>query len=516
MRRHDIQLLAAVRQGDVSARCEVGRRYLSGADGFPKHIQTGIGYLTHPSIQNLPQAAVIIADALPLEELLLLQRETALEQAAIAGCATAQTKLGAWLLTRDGREIDAVSWLEAAARAGNRCAEEALDAHKRQGDGDNLLEVLRVLSRHGAANGSAVAMHAVREARADCDLRRMTRCLHAATELAPTLTSELAELVVDAVRLAEDTAQQLIDVQVECIQASLELRSRQGDHAAAYTLGRALSGIACGSLAPARLASSSNLRKGTALLMRAADGGQDDAWLHLYQLHAEHRSSVANPQMARLFLEKAAARGKPEAQRKLGALMLRESDSLDESEKAIHWLYQAASQHDAHAQQLLATLVLPLAGSDEDAMSAIVELRRSDPWLAVRLQLSRDFGLTKLEALTVDPADGLRPWGLVVGRNPFIDQSRLSAPRAIPAISPDALADLQRAAAFFEQTRQDASAIEGDLRRRSLRQRRAFAQHHIDETLFFASATSTALDSLRRGPKWAFKARQALHMALVA
>ena len=30
MRRQDIQLLAAARQGDVAARCEVGRRYLLG------------------------------------------------------------------------------------------------------------------------------------------------------------------------------------------------------------------------------------------------------------------------------------------------------------------------------------------------------------------------------------------------------------------------------------------------------------------------------------------------------
>lgn len=514
MRRQDIQLLAAVRQGDVASRCEVGRRYLLGVDGFPKRIQTGIDYLAHASVRNLPQAAVAIAGNLPLDELLLLRQEDALEQAATAGCPAAQAKFGAWLFTQCNRATDAVFWLEAAAHAGNRCAESALDVHRRQGNGESLSGVLRVLSSHGCANASAVAIHAVREALADGDLRRLTRCLHAARELAPTLTSELAELVVDAVQLAEDTDRQLSDVEVECIQASLELRARQGDHGAAYTLGRALSGIDCGVLVPGSLANSSNVRKGTALLLRAADGGRDDAWLHLYRLHADHRSSVANPQMARFFLEKAAARGKPEAQRKLGALLLRESDSLAESEQAIHWLYQAASQRDAHAKQLLSSLVLPLMGCDEDAHSAIVELRRGDPWLAIRLQLSRHFGLTKLEALTVDPADGLRPWGLVVGRNPFIDQSRLSAPRAIPAISPGALADLQRAAAFFKQTRQDASAIEGDLRRRSRRQRRAFAQHHLDESLFFASATSTTLDSLRRGPKWAFRARQALQMAL--
>ena len=43
-----------------------------------------------------------------------------------------------------------------------------------------------------------------------------------------------------------------------------------------------------------------------------------------------------------------------------------------------------------------------------------------DPRLAVRIELARQFGLTKLEALCVDPVDGARPWGLVVGRNPFV------------------------------------------------------------------------------------------------
>ena len=33
----------------------------------------------------------------------------------------------------------------------------------------------------------------------------------------------------------------------------------------------------------------------------------------------------------------------------------------------------------------------------------------------------------------------MRPWGLVVGKNPFISQIRLSAARAIPALSDAAL-----------------------------------------------------------------------------
>lgn len=55
-----------------------------------------------------------------------------------------------------------------------------------------------------------------------------------------------------------------------------------------------------------------------------------------------------------------------------------------------------------------------------------------------------------------------------------------------------------------------------DLRRRSLRLRRASERHHLDETMFFSSATSTTLDSLRHGPKWAFRAKDSLRAALAA
>src|SRR5690242_14907348 len=68
MRRQDIQLLATARQGDAAARCEVGRRYLLGVDGFPRHVTSGLDHLAQPNTRDLPQAARIIAESLPLAE----------------------------------------------------------------------------------------------------------------------------------------------------------------------------------------------------------------------------------------------------------------------------------------------------------------------------------------------------------------------------------------------------------------------------------------------------------------
>jgi len=303
-------------------------------------------------------------------------------------------------------------------------------------------------------------------------------------------------------------------LEAEHLLACLEMCADQGDRDAAYAFGRGLCGIASVALPPWVFADKLNLRKGAAFLLRAADAGIDAAWLHLYRLCADHRLSIANPEMARFFLEKAADRGQTEAQRKLGALLLREAATLAASEQAIQWLHRAASGGDAPARELLRSLVLPVAGAPDAAAAAIEQVRRHDPWLALRLELARQFGLTKLEALCVDPVEGSRPWGLVVGKNPFITQQRLAAPRAVPALSDAALATAQRAAAWFGQAKRDTVAVEGDLRRRSLRQRRLFERLGLADEMFFAAATSMRLEALRLGPKWAFRARESLSLAL--
>ena len=516
MRRQDIQLLALARQGDTAARCEAGRRYLSGTDGFPQHIATGLDYLNHPNVRDLPQAARIIAESLALEDILQLRQEGALQQAAAGGSAAAQVKLGVWLCVRHGRLEEGARWLDRAGAAGHEAAVRAMAALRQPDVDDPMTGFLDTLTTSGDLKGALVATISAQQALAERDLRRLAASLRTALALTPTLTGELAELVAATVTLAEESAEPLVGIDPHAVETALDMRTSRGDRDAAYALGRALCGIPSGVLAPEALAASPNMRKGVALLLRAADGGCEEAWLHLYRMHGDHRLSVANPQMARFCLEKAALGGQTEAQRKLGALILRAADTLADSEQALQWLHKAAAAGDPHATGLMQSLVLPLDGDDAEADAAVELVRRDDPWLAVRMQLSRQFGLTKLEALCVDPAEGLRPWGLVVGKNPFISQIRLSAARAIPAMSEPAMEAARRAAAFFGQSSRDAQSFEGDLRRRSLRQRRAFERHGLDESMFFAAATSMTLEALRFGPKWAFRAKEPLQLALAA
>jgi TPR repeat protein len=514
MRKQDIRLITRARHGDATARCEVGRRYLLGIEGFQRHVATGLDYLSHASLAGQTRPARLIAEALALEELVSLDQTVMLARAAEAGCIPAQVKLGAWCIAGGASLAQGQHWLAASAQAGHAGALAAGEALAKAPGEDRMLRVLSALTLSGDLDGAAVARLAAGQALAACALDHLAVCLRVALALSPSLDVELVALLTAAVGLAEANGHRLEGLPGEALRQSLEQCAVQADRDAAFTLGRGLCGLACEALPPAVFAEHQNTRKGAAFLLRAADAGCDAAWLQLYRLHANHSLSVANPQMARFFLEKAAQSGQREAQRKLGALGLRESSSLAHTEQAIAWLYQAAEQGDQHAATLLGSLVLPVEGSDVEAAFTVEQVRQSDPWLAQRLALARAFGLTKLEGLSVDPSEGIRPWGLVVGKNPFIVQVRLAAARAVPATSALALASAQQAAVFFARSHGVSGSVEGDLRARSMRQRRIFERLGIDEALFFADASSMTLDTLRKGAKWAFKSRRPLHLAL--
>lgn len=516
MRRQDIQLLASVRQGNSAARLEVGRRYLMGSAGFPKHIHTGLDYLNHASVSGSPECVKSIAETLPLHEIVRFGQLQALESAARGNSVEAHVKLGLWLLLTTRDQSRAKDWLQKAALAGSAVAQDAMAALKRSRGGASA-EAVSALAAKASPDIAALLELVISDALDRADSTQMSRTLDTMLALLPGVTTELADCVCRVLLHAQQLPQFAITAPADRIEQLIEHRVQRGSAEAALLLGRALCGIDSGPLRAAALASGRNLRKGAALLMRAADNGISEAWLHLYHIHADNHSSVSNPQMSRFFLEKAAAGGSVSAQRRLGALVLRSASSLHESEQGIRWLHEAAKGGDSHAAQLLRSLVLRIPSTDTQAADeALSEIRKDDPWMACRLQTARDFGLTKLEALSADLSAGARPWGLVVGPNPFISQAKLSAPRAIPALTPEVLERLQRTAAFFDRGHLDGPLIEGDLRRRSQRLRYLLQRHRADEMLFFADVRSTTLQSLRLGTKWAFRARQPLRVALAA
>lgn len=515
MRRQDIQLLARARGGDAAARCDAGKRYLLGTEGFARHLTLGLEYLSHASVASSPSACVIIAESLALHEIVRLDQLRALRAAAVAGSAAACIKLGVWTCLTSRDSNDAMSWFELAVQAGHAAAPAVVRALARSPASPEA-SVLGVLAREHGIDVDEVMPLALTRALDARDDELIPRLLNCALRITPGVREALADIVCTALAYAEGLSRFDLETPSARIEALLEDCVRRGSATAALLLGRALCGLDAGPLKSQSVASGQNMRKGVALLLRAADAGKDEAWMLLYSAHSDNHASVANPQMARFFLEKAALGGCLAAQRRLGALILRSARTLHESEQGIHWLHQAAQRGDDHAMRLLRSLALPVAGPESEAAALIAAIRRDDPWVACRLRTARDFGLTKLEGLSVDIAAAVRPWGLVVGRNPFITQAKLCTPRAIPALTAEAAQNLRRSAAFFEQARQDAAPMEGDLRKRSVRLRHLLARHGAEESLFFAEARSTTLNTLRQGTKWAFHVRQPLRMALAA
>ena len=515
MRRSDLQLLALARQGDALAKCEVGRRYLRGGDGFPKNVRTGLEHLTHLAVRGRPEALTAISEGLALDELLDLGHIETLRRAAACGCTSAQVKLGVWQVMQPDGAAAAHAWFSAAAAAGDPDAAAALSLTGMPYQ-QRMAAVLSRLSKACIVDGMAITLHAADDALRERDLNRLCACLDCALRLPNPPRETLAVLVLAAVKLAIASSQEVRYLTPEQIQSSLELCVEAGDVAATYLLGCALAGNASACAGGKPLVHGPNLRAAAALLLRAAHGGEDRAWLDLYRLHSDHRCSVANAQLSQFFLEKAAETGHPDAQRVLGGLLLSKAASLKDSEKAIDLLYRAQCQGDERAKDLLHTLVLPVEGQTEAVQTALDAIRSYDPFLASRLVLARSFGLTKLEALTVDPVAGLRPWGLVIGQNPFIALGRLSAPRAVPAVSTNALEAAASASALFSQAEGDPLALEGNWRHRTAHLRHTFERHRLNESMFFASASSSFLDTFRLGPKWAFRVKDTLQSALAA
>lgn len=500
MRREDIRLRRAARDGDTQAILEMAKRYLTGS-GVPRHIAMGLQYLLPQRAS--PDAAMLICRSLTLDELIEHEQIDLLSRYGGTD-AQLRVKLGVWQVLA-GRMEDGLQALR-------ECLPDA--AHFRElfeasPPWKGPVTLLQHLSTLGMVDARAVALAAAKRACRDADLELFSLVLRIAIEIqtAESLTREWIYKAV-TISLAQGRAVRHIDAQH--IHPALEFAAGGSDPQAWLILGLALCGVPCGANPAAALVTRENLRRGTALLMRAADAGYSEAWLHLHQLSSNPRCSVANPEMARFCLEKAAAAGHAEAQRRLGALILSRSKAIVEMERAVGWLHLAAKQRDAYALQLLRSLVLPVEGDPHEAEAALAEIEKSDPWLSARLRLAREFGLTKQEAISLDPIAAERPWGLITTANPYLSHSKLSAPRAVPAISPAAVSALRHAVVLSSR----ASYHELDSEQRSNNQRRRLAHLGFDETLFFPMADSAERDRVRIGTRWAHHTKTLLLGAL--
>ena len=488
MQRAHLQLLAAVRQGDRLARCEAGRRYLLGMEGFPRDVSTGLAYLNHPSVRDLSASAIAIAEGLSLEELIHQDQEAALKDAARHSSRVACAKLALLLFAQSGRlSAEILALIEKSGVALPQAVQEAANAGDVSHATPGLVMVLRAAAQRASVKPLRVAAMATRAALQTGRLTDAGECLHLAEATSEGDIKVLAELAVALIEQAERNGEDLPPhLPALKLHHCLEYRALRGDVHAMHTLGRSLCGLPCGVIPPGRLSPGVNLRRGVAALLRAGDTGCAEAWFLLYQLHGDRANSVTNPHAARVYLEKAAAQGMAEAQHQLGLLLLRSASCAEDTERALGLLHLAANRGHAAARATMESLVTPVSASSVEASLALLEIQREDAALAMRLELARAFGLTRFEALTVNPALGMRAWGLMLQPQPSASRSRPQAPRAVPATVPHAMETLRRAAAFFNPI---SGAREGSLESRTRALRRTLQRLDVSEALFFSPAS---------------------------
>lgn len=508
MKRENIRLRALARAGDIEAKRKLGGFYLKGVINFPRNIKLALEYLGAPALRRPSEVAVLICAHLDILEIIEYAQLDNLRRAAVHDSA-ARIKLITLLIVRQNMD-ELTFWVG---------KNDALLCRETRGllsgrDGLDMAQALsKIAQKYDIAALEIIAAEALAALREGC-YGRAEDTLSLVAPDAQAIPGAIYDTIARIVTVAEESGRKLEKIALPLIESSLEYSAATSNKNACYLLGRMLAGLETGFMGAALGNRSVNLRKATALLLKAADNGRAEAWMDLFNLCSDYRSSVANPTMARFFLEKAAFNGIAEAKRRLGALTLKEAKGIEHMEKGLALLYESSIHGDSLANGIIKTLVLEVPGCEQEADSAIEEVQQIAPLLATRLRLARYFGLTKLEALSINPTTAIRPWGLVVERNPHIRKGNLAEPRAVPAASRKAIEAIRHAAMEFAPHGEIADVLEGSLRARALKQRRVFQKINLQEQLFFSQANSTQRDALRIGTRWAQQQKKFLDQAL--
>jgi TPR repeat protein len=488
MRREDIALRDAARQGHSRACLAMAGKLFCGNDGLARNYRLGLAYLQQELNRQSPAARLLAAEAVPVDILAAHQLLDVLPPAAEAGSRVAMLKLGIWRMLTNRQHGDGLCLV----RRSQRCSMALTDDAAREPL--TLVQLLRTLTPAEAEPGE-LALAAAAVAIAAQDLAQACLCLQVAMAFMPP-GPRLAQPVLACVRMASASDGELL-LPVELVEQSLRLLCDLGDADAQLALGCALAGASHGRLMPYRMVRSIDPERAAALLLRAGDAGRSEAWLTLAIMVPGFRSALTHQGMARYFLEKAARAGLAPAQLRLGAVLLKEAVSMESAEPGLHWLHSAAQQGSVQALELLNTLVLPLPDLPASFQSVVIAKATAlDRETGERLALARALHLTRHEALHFNARRDLRPWGIVIPGN----AKENPRGRLAPVTSAAMKATLAQAAAFFGQ----ASPMDGALglqRSRMLRQ--VLLSLSLTEAQLFAPAIGRSWSHPGYGRHWA-------------
>jgi TPR repeat protein len=186
-----------------------------------------------------------------------------------------------------------------------------------------------------------------------------------------------------------------------------EQAAHAGDRSARFFLGLHYAKMDASGRRVADSRGVANYKKAIRWLLLAAGQGGADAWYALSKIYLKSEFSQRSLADAQRYLERAAQAGHGVAQLELGLLAWRtRRTQTDNDLRAFRWLRKAAVQGIAEAAALLdkvAQRAVPAPWAQTGLRCLPQEVRDAYPLLAARIELAARFGLSRTEALLIDP-----------------------------------------------------------------------------------------------------------------
>ena len=503
MASHDaVRLLSAARKNDPVALLEVGRLYLSGGNGLPKHLGLAYRYLSRAAACGSTEACLLIGDDIPAA--IIDDPGSAIpwyEVAAASGSAKAKVVL-AELHIVQGSSPDSVArarrLLQEAAATGDPNAQRRLALLSLQNaTHESVAEALGLLTQASRA-GAEQATHDLAGLlwdRGNWDRwlagaipGQICLCQHdEACERASACYERLHGEAVPA-GSPEDCYRYgvllLTAGRLDCVKWIT--RAAEAGHARAQYLRGLLSmGPAFTPRGPASISAKTKfapLNYKTALNwhMLASKQGLAEASFAIHCLYSLRTFSLRSPSAAAKFLAAAAGQEHAEAQYRL-AKSLWLQGRRKPTREVVNWVRSAAAQGHLDAQRLLDEIVerAPALSDAEHrrADQAIAQMEKINPAIAARMRLKKAFGLTTREMLLLSVEAAHCGDHLEFSTS---DSNRCGC-RLIAIETADQRAALKMAAAALSDPEIVHDDVQGEFRNRYRRYQGLCRRHGIDD-----------------------------------
>jgi hypothetical protein len=492
--RQDLLIIRAARAGQAAAQLALGKRYLFGGAGLPKNLATALYWLDRAAQQDEADAWMLIGEHVPFETVQQVTQPSKLyvwyERAFEAGVAQAGLVLARLVLGQPAGAVSeamrakALRALQVAAHAGIADAQWLLAQTIGQPPGEGAApspggeteaadsEAMLAWATRAAGSGVvqaqyALADHAWARGNREDFLRWALPLARRAIETEANGVQERdAQLALRCARLLFDAGES----EGGEVARLLAFAGRHGDRQAQFAFGLWLARIDAGGHRSAAIPGQANYKKAIRWLSLAAAQGLADAWYALSKIYLNPACSQRSLAEAQRCLEQAALTGHGAAQFELGEAAWRNRrEHVENDVQAAGWLQKAQAAGVAEAGRLLDRIAAP-AQPAPWAQALLQSLTRetmdAHPLLAARIELAAVFGLSRAEALLIDPKAADRGHCLVVdvrARHPH------SKRRLIRVRSAQERKTLDRLLGMFERVNCGPEGPEGNYRQRLYR-----------------------------------------------